>query len=155
MFNETPDVRLKLLRLLGMLISNYLVKTHSHAEGAHGSLAEMFKLYITSKKIENINSPKYFENVVQRIESGILLTRLNRKYSLTTAVISVRKMDPPFYKNNQIHFFHEFPSATEGCLLTTTMELLFLPLSPSDISAGLFSYMHGKCIIIILAVLMR
>eukprot|EP00026_Physarum_polycephalum_P000590 Phypoly_transcript_00591.p1 GENE.Phypoly_transcript_00591~~Phypoly_transcript_00591.p1 ORF type:complete len:1441 (+),score=280.99 Phypoly_transcript_00591:85-4407(+) len=110
LFTDMPDTRLKLLRLL---------------EGAHGSLAEMFKAYITSKKLEHIVSPVYFESVVQRIES----------------VINVHTTEPPFYNSHQIHFFHEFPSATEGCLVTTLMELMFLPLSPKDISNGLFSYM--------------
>lgn len=48
-------------------------------------------------------------------------------------------MNTPFYNSTQLHFYHEFPSATEGCLVTTSMELMLNPLSPKDISVGLFN----------------
>lgn len=54
-------------------------------------------------------------------------------------MINVHQMNTPFYNSTQLHFYHEFPSATEGCLVTTSMELMLNPLSPKDISVGLFN----------------
>lgn len=46
----------------------------TNAEGAHGSLAEKFKEYMYSKKLDLIASPEYFESVLHRIESGTILS---------------------------------------------------------------------------------
>jgi len=40
------------------------------------------------------------------------------------------------------HFFHEFPGATEGCLLTVVMELLLLPFTAEEIMSGLINILY-------------
>lgn len=79
---------------------------------------------MSQKNVDALKSPKYFEHVVQRIE----------------AVIKPQPSggSSTFFLNSvPSHFFHEFPGAAEGTLVTIVMELLLLPLTAHEVMSGL------------------